>query len=188
MASHTEGSFFTVGGACGIIRKSGYEAVSIARIVGLLRHRYLTLASRLVLGGVFIFSGVAKLPNLQTFVWEVGQYHLLPPALATAYAYVLPGLELALGLLLVLGLFLRVSSAVSILVVVSFSIAKVSVLARGLDIAMCGCFGPAVTLLMPTSLAIDLVLLALGVQILLHRGEFLALGPWISQRLAQPED
>ena len=158
---------------------------AISRIGALLTHPYLTLATRLTLGGVFIFAGVAKMPYIETLVSDINQYQLLPSSLATAYAYVLPPLEIALGILLVVGQFLRISASLSGLLVLSFTIAKITALARGLDIIICGCFGPAVPLLAVQSLIIDFVLLALAVQIVFHRGEFLALGPWLSRKVAK---
>ncbi len=164
------------------------------RVEPFLRHRYFTLFSRIVLGGIFIFAGQAKLfpvkvltengtqlfPNVQTLInFEIPQYELLPHQLATAYGWTLPPLEILIGALLVLGIFLKMSSVIGGLVTFSFIIAKVSALIRGLDIAICGCFGPAVPLLSVYSLAIDFVMLALAFQIFFHRGEFLALGPWI---------
>ncbi|MCK4363046.1 MAG: DoxX family membrane protein [Dehalococcoidia bacterium] len=154
-----------------------------------LRHRYLTLASRLTLGGVFIFAGVAKMqiePSyIDSLIWEINKYNMLPHQLATAYGYVLPPLEIALGIFLVVGLFLRAGATVSGLVVLSFAIAKIQALARGLDISICPCFGDAVPLLSGYSLAIDFALLAMAVQIFYHRGDFLALGPWFSQKAAE---
>lgn len=153
-----------------------------------LRHRYLTLASRLALGGVFIFAGVAKLPYTDTLIWEINQYNMLPHQLATAYGYVLPPLEIALGIFLVVGLFLRVGATISGLVVLSFAIAKIQALTRGLDIDICPCFGPAVPLLTAYSLAIDFALLAMAAQIFFHRGDFLALSPWFSQKAAELDE
>jgi uncharacterized membrane protein YphA (DoxX/SURF4 family) len=101
---------------------------------------------------------------------------------------VLPTLEIALGILLVLGLFLRLSASVSFLVVLGFIIAKLVAFTRGLDISICGCFGSAVTLLSVHSLAIDFVLLALALQILFHRGEFLSLGAWLSAKARSGEE
>jgi len=154
----------------------------------LLLHPYLTLASRVALGGVLIFAGIAKLPYPSTLIWEINQYHILPHSLATVYGFVLPPLEIALGVFLVLGLFLRISASVSTLVVVSFIIAKIGALVRGLDISICGCFGPAVPLLTSQTLALDFVLLAPAFQILFHRGEFLALGHWLSRKAELIED
>ncbi len=156
-----------------------------------LRHSYLTLASRLALGGVFIFAGMAKLPHIDTLIWEIEQYNMLPHQLETAYGYVLPPLEIALGIFLVVGLFLRVGATISGLVVLSFAIAKIQALARGLDISVCGCFGDVVPLLAVQTLAIDFALLAMAAQIFFHRGDFLALGPWFSRKaaeLGEPEE
>ena len=155
------------------------------RVGRLLLHPYLTLVSRMGLAGVFIFAGVAKLPYIDTLIWEIKQYHILPHSLANAYGHVLPTLEIALGILLVMGLFLRISAAVSGLLVLSFTIAKIVAFARGLDISICGCFGSAGDLLALHSLIIDFVLLALALQILCHRGEFLSLGHWLSRK-AEP--
>lgn len=162
------------------------DAVGV-RIKRLVLHPYLTLVSRVVLGGVFIFTGIVKLPHIDTLIWEIKQYHILPSGLGTAYGYVLPPLEVALGVLLVVGLLARIGAAVSGALVVSFMVAKLVALARGLDIDICGCFGPAVPLLAVQSLAIDFVLLALALQVLFHRGTFLSLGSWVSAKAKSRE-
>lgn len=152
-----------------------------------LSHRYLTLATRLALGGVFLFAGAAKLGGLAEFVNLVEEYRILPQTLTQIYGFLLPGLEIALGLLLVLGIFLRASASVGILVIISFLVAKSFALYQGLEIP-CGCFGPVGGIplqLSSVSLALDVVLLAMGFQILFHRGEFLALGPWLRQKAAE---
>ena len=147
-----------------------------------LLHPYFTLLSRVVLGGVLIFAGVVKLPHTHTLIWEINQYHILPSSLATAYGYTLPPVEIVLGSLLVLGLWLKISASLSGLLVLSFTIAKIAAFARGLDIDICPCFGPAVPLLAVPSLAVDFVLLALAIQILLHRGEFLSMDALFSAK------
>jgi len=170
------------------ISEDGCHQSRAKHIGRLLLHPYLTLASRVALAGVFVFAGIAKLPYIDTLIWEIKQYHILPQDLATAYGYVLPPLEMALGILLVVGLFLRISASVSALVVLSFTIAKIVALARGLDISICSCFGSAVPLLAVHSLAIDFVLLALAFQIVFHRGEFLSLGAWLSAKAESDEE
>lgn len=152
-----------------------------SRVRNILTHRYLTLACRLMLGGVFIFAGGAKLGELHQFVNLVIAYEVLPRSLAQVYGYVLPPLELAIGAFLILGLLLRISSVVSILVLVSFAIPKGIVLSRGWHLT-CGCFGDIAVLLSSQTFVLDFVLLALASQILLHQGEFLALGPWLKSR------
>ena len=152
-----------------------------------LGHPYLTFATRLALGGIFLVAGAAKLGGLAEFVNLVEEYRILPHALAQIYGFLLPGVEIALGLLLVLGVFLRPSASVAILVVISFIVAKSFAIYQGLEIP-CGCFGPIGGIplqLSSISLALDVVLLAMGFQILLHRDEFLALGPWLRQKAAE---
>ena len=144
--------------------------------------KYLSLISRVVLGGVLIFAGILKLPNIDALIWEVEQYQILPTSLAVAYGYVLSPIEIALGVFLLLGIYLRISASISTLVVLSFTIAKISALIRGLDIDICPCFGPAVPLLLVQSLAIDFVMLALEIPLLIYKNEFLSLVYWLSAR------
>ena len=161
-------------------------AFNVARAGQILRHPYLTLVSRLGLGGTFVFSGVAKLVELEEFAELVAEYGILPHALSQAYGYSLPGLEVALGIFLVAGLFLRTNATISILILISFIIAKSVNLYRGDDIS-CGCFGTAETLSSVT-IVLGIILLALAFQILFHRGEFLSLGPWLSQKAAEQDE
>jgi uncharacterized membrane protein YphA (DoxX/SURF4 family) len=140
-----------------------------------LLHPYLTLFSRVALGGVFIFAGIAKISHTNVLIWEIKQYHILPDILATWYGRLLPPVEIVLGALLVLGVLQRISASLSGLLYLSFIISKIVAYAWGLDISICSCFGPAVPLLSTYTLAIDFVMLALALQIVLHKGEFLSL-------------
>jgi uncharacterized membrane protein YphA (DoxX/SURF4 family) len=149
-----------------------------------LLHRYFVLFSRIVLGGIFIFAGQAKMfpiANVKTLIWEINQYDMLPHQLATAYGWVLPPLEILIGSLLIAGIFLKTSAVFSGLITISFIIAKASAMIRGLDISICGCFGSAVPLLKEQSLAIDFVMLAMVAQIFFRKGEFLEFGSWIKR-------
>ena len=150
----------------------------------ILRNPYLTLFSRIALGGIFVFAGAAKIPHIvptvgASFYDEIMQYQMLPHQLATALAYALPPLEIIIGILLIFGVLLKTSSALAVLMTLSFLIAKVSALVRDLDINICGCFGSVLPLLSTQTLALDFVMLALAVQIFFHRKEFLAFGPWM---------
>ena len=149
-----------------------------------LRHSYLALFSRIMLGGIFVFAGAAKIPQIvpkegYSVFQEIMEYQILPHQLATAYAYVLPPLEVLIGVLLIAGIFQKASSALAGLITLSFIIAKMLAIVRGLHPFICGCFGSFVPMLNTYTLAIDFVMLALAAQIFFHRGEFLALGPWI---------
>lgn len=147
-------------------------------------HRYTTLLSRIVLGGIFVFAGAAKIPHIvpkdgASFFEEIMQYQILPHQLATAVAYTLPPLEIVIGLLLIFGILLKTSSVLSGLMTVCFIIAKASAMARGISIGICGCFGSLVPLLSTQTLALDFVMLVLALQIFFHRTDTLAFGQWI---------
>jgi uncharacterized membrane protein YphA (DoxX/SURF4 family) len=148
----------------------------------LLLHPYVSLFSRLVLGGIFLFAGIIKLPHIETLIWEIEQYQILPEFLVSAFGYTLPTLEITLGTLLVFGIILRASTVVSGLLVISFTIAKLTAFTRGLEIDVCPCFGPAMPLFLLPSLAIDFVLLMMVIQLLLRKGDFLSVGSWLTKK------
>src|SRR6476659_9568036 len=97
------------------------------------------LLARLVVGGVWIVAGSLKLPDPAESVRAVRAYRLLPEASVHAVGYGLPFLEIAVGLLLVLGLGTQVAAAISAFLVL-FIVGISTAWARGLQID-CGCFG-----------------------------------------------
>ncbi len=106
---------------------------------GLLGNRLLKLIARLILGGVFIYAGLAKIGSPAEFARIVANYGLLPESLAVYFAFVLPWIETALGLLLVIGLGVRKTALALSLLLVVFAGA---VLIKSLSGAAggCGCF------------------------------------------------
>jgi uncharacterized membrane protein YphA (DoxX/SURF4 family) len=98
------------------------------------------LVARLVTGGVWIAAGVLKLPDPAGSVRAVRAYELLPEAIVPTAGYLLPALELVVGVGLVLGLLTRVAALASSLLFVAFVVGIASAWARGLQID-CGCFG-----------------------------------------------
>jgi len=100
----------------------------------------LGLASRLIVGGVWVVAGLLKLPDPAENVRAVRAYQLLPEAVVPTVGYVLPVLELLLGVCLVVGLLTRVGGVVSSVLLVAFILGIALAWARGLEIE-CGCFG-----------------------------------------------
>ena len=98
------------------------------------------LIARLVTGGVWIVAGMLKLPDPAGSVRAVRAYELLPESVVPTVGYLLPALEVVVGVLLVLGLLTRAAAVVSSLLFVAFVIGIASAWARGLHIE-CGCFG-----------------------------------------------
>jgi uncharacterized membrane protein YphA (DoxX/SURF4 family) len=95
---------------------------------------------RLGLAAVWLVSGTIKaLDPDQTYV-AVRAYDVLPTPAVAIVADVLPWLELALGVLLLLGVGTRVAAGLSAVLLVLFVAGVTQAWARGLAID-CGCFG-----------------------------------------------
>jgi uncharacterized membrane protein YphA (DoxX/SURF4 family) len=121
---------------------------------------------RLVLGGVILVAGALKVTNLGQSALAVRAYQLLPYDLAGYVGYALPIIEIVIGLLLVLGLFTRISALLGALLMLAFVIGIASAWARGLSID-CGCFGGGGTIgaeqtAYPLELSRDVALLLAG--------------------------
>lgn len=101
---------------------------------------WLTLFSRLVLGIVLLVAGGLKIGNLPKSAMAVRSYEMLPIPLANFLGYTLPWIEIGLGLLLIVGVSVKISGALGALTMLAFIIAIAQAWARGLSID-CGCFG-----------------------------------------------
>lgn len=102
--------------------------------------QWIGLVARLVTGVVWVVAGALKLGHPDESVAAVKAYQLLPHSAAQFVGYLLPPLEIAIGLCLILGLLTRLSALVSALLFAAFIIGITSVWARGIEID-CGCFG-----------------------------------------------
>jgi uncharacterized membrane protein YphA (DoxX/SURF4 family) len=101
---------------------------------------WLATVARLILAGVFLYAGGSKVGDLAGSGRAVAAYDLMPAATARAVGAVLPFVELALGVLLMVGLATRLAAAVATGLLAVFIAGIVSAWARGLSID-CGCFG-----------------------------------------------
>lgn len=104
------------------------------------RVRVVGLMARLVLGVVLIWAGVAKVTSPALSARAVRAFQILPYDVAGYVGYALPVLEILIGLLVVAGLFTRLSAVVGGLLMAAFIIGISSAWIRGLSID-CGCFG-----------------------------------------------
>ena len=149
-----------------------------ARTGEILDNRWLMFALRLVLGGIFIAASVTKLQYQAEFIDTVAGYGLLPDSLVQLYGLVVPWVELFIGCCLILGIFTRFASAVSIPLTVSFVVASAYALFHPVE-GGCGCFGQLISLSHPVSLLLDAVMLAIAFLLLFGKaGErFLSLAP-----------
>ena len=125
--------------------------------------RWLRLFLRLVLGAIFVYAAWVKLREpWQVFANSVANYDVLPMWAAKLVARTLPWAEMLLGLLLISGRFLRVSSIAASALLLGFFAIMVRTYASGIQIE-CGCFGPG-DIISPRTLARDgsLLLASLG--------------------------
>lgn len=111
---------------------------------------WLSIAARLLVGGVWIAAGLLKLRDLDDSVRSVRNFQLLPEAMVPTVGRGLPVFEVLVGALLVVGLALRVTGALSALLQLAFVIGIASAWARGLQIE-CGCFGGSGSLVQDAS-------------------------------------
>lgn len=151
--------------------------------------RILSLLARLGLAVVWLFSGWAKASDPAQFVVAVRAYDLLSEDLVRPVAYTLPFIEIALGLLLVIGLGVRVTAILSVLVFLVLMGAIISSWARGLSID-CGCFGGGGAAAgvdgwdYASEIARDIGFTAMAVWLIVFPRSILALGPHSRPRLS----
>ena len=102
--------------------------------------RWTVLLLRLALGAIFIYAAWVKLRlPWQLFAMSIDSYELLPPGPVEFLARTLPAFELLLGVALIAGVWLRLTSAItSGLLIVFFSLI-VNAAIKGQEIS-CGCF------------------------------------------------
>jgi uncharacterized membrane protein YphA (DoxX/SURF4 family) len=139
--------------------------------------QFLLLMGRVGLAAVFLFAAYAKMrpqasmpwsigsvkTSLAMFAMEVDSYQLLPPGAVSRVAQLLPPFELFLGLWLLSGVAVRISTLVTTLLLAGFFAVMVRSYALHLGIN-CGCFGPGEQL-GPRTLIRDGSLLALSLAV-----------------------
>jgi uncharacterized membrane protein YphA (DoxX/SURF4 family) len=98
------------------------------------------LLARVVLGGTFLVAGGAKVRDLAESVRAVHAFQILPYEASKLVGAALPFVEMALGLLLLVGLATRLAAALSAVLQAAFIVGIAAAWIRGLRID-CGCFG-----------------------------------------------
>lgn len=98
------------------------------------------LIARLILGGVLFAAGWLKIFTPAKSQMAVRAYEVLPIWLANFLGLILPWLEIGIGILLILGIAVRVSAIIGGGLMLLFVIAISQAGLRGLSID-CGCFG-----------------------------------------------
>lgn len=135
--------------------------------------RWLLLAGRIALAGIFLAAGIAKLrePWLQ-FAVSLNTFKILPDNMLEPVARTLPWCEVALGIAILSGIARRWFSLVGALVIALFLAVLTRSFALGLQVD-CGCFGSGEAL-GPMTLVRDSTMLILAAAV--TWGEFRAGG------------
>jgi uncharacterized membrane protein YphA (DoxX/SURF4 family) len=109
------------------------------------RHRTVRLplvlytTGRLFLAAVFLYACWEKIADPAGFAEAIRNYQLLPEALVTPAALLLPWVELVCGICLLVNRWTRGAALLITILMLIFTIALGINMARGMDIS-CGCF------------------------------------------------
>jgi putative oxidoreductase len=113
-------------------------------VTGELRMKYLVLAGRLLIGGIFIYASIYKIFDPATFAVAVRNYLIIPASWSNTVALTLPWVEIVAGVFLILGIQVKPSALLTTGMLGVFLGAIIYAFSIGLDID-CGCFGSAAT-------------------------------------------
>jgi uncharacterized membrane protein YphA (DoxX/SURF4 family) len=101
---------------------------------------WLTLLLRLILGGVLLVAGALKVTDPYSSATSVRAYQILPVDLANFLGFVLPFAEVAIGIFLIVGIWVRLNAIAGGALMIMFIIAISQAWIRGISLD-CGCFG-----------------------------------------------
>jgi putative oxidoreductase len=108
-----------------------------------LPFRVIRISLRTGLAILFLFAATTKLIDPAEFAQQIANYQLVPWPVAAILAVFLPALEFCLGLALLLGRLEKGALIWAATLLIIFTGALVTAVARGLSID-CGCFGRSV--------------------------------------------
>ncbi len=166
-----------------------------ARLMGRDWRDWVGLAARLVLGIALFYAGALKVGRLESNVTQVALYQLpIPGWSVTLIGYAQPFVEMAIGLLLIIGLFTRISAALGAIAMAVFIAGIAWAWSHGLQID-CGCFSiggelpeGAQTKYVQDILR-DLGLMACGIWLWVRPASALAVDTWLlAPATVQPDD
>ncbi len=89
---------------------------------------------------LFVVAGFSKIIRIQTIVFEVHSFQILPVFVVVPIAFAIVAAETIFGTALMVGLFTRIDAAVISTLTAAFIVAIGINLIRG-NIVACGCFG-----------------------------------------------
>ena len=144
---------------------------------------WLSLLMRLAMVAILVAAAVPKMTDLGQSVRAVRAYRLLPEPLVPFIGTALPFLELALAIVLFVGLFTRAASIVWLIMMAAFMTGVIWVWTHGYSID-CGCFGgggdvTASETNYPVHMAERLLFVAMGTFLAVFPRSALSIDAWI---------
>jgi len=125
----------------------------------------LSYLARVIVGALFIASAFAKAMVFNTVITEIIHYQLIPEALAVPGALALLAAEFALGIFLIIGYRIKITTWATIGLLFLFLLVKISAVARGIE-ACPSCFGTFLVLPIEVVFAINLLMTGLLIYVL----------------------
>ena len=102
--------------------------------------RWASPVARVILAAVLAWAGLAKIPDPDAAVRAVRAYQIVPGMFVVPIAWSVPFVEIAIALLLAVGISGRAAPTVAAILFALFAIGIAQAWARALQIS-CGCFG-----------------------------------------------
>ena len=98
------------------------------------------LLFRIIVGGIFIYAGILKINDLQSFELSIRNYQILNDPWVGILAMTLPPLEIILGISILIKFLYQGALLIACMTMSVFIASLLSLLARNIDIN-CGCLG-----------------------------------------------
>jgi len=156
----------------------------------ILHSKWLALASRILLGAIFILAASLKLSDIKlnsvNVVYEYGILPVEPVDLAAIAGYILPFAELFVGVTVILGLVTRLAALGGGLLGLSFVIGEGIVLLQGRDLN-CGCFPGLMGTMVSQTIYLSIALILLSAIVFFSRNRnFFSISGIIEKRNSAP--
>jgi uncharacterized membrane protein YphA (DoxX/SURF4 family) len=147
------------------------------------------ISASIILGLIFLAAATGKFfATHQLLATEIHLQMFMTAQMASLVSNTVPWLELAFGLLLIIGIFAKLAAALSLPLIAGFIFTNGWLIAHGLSYEPCGCLGIVEKLLnvkLSTldSLVFDIILLALvAVVLAYYPDKFIKRQPWFVRR------
>lgn len=106
----------------------------------ILKNKYLVTIFRVLFATIFIFAGIEKIADPESFAVSIENYRLVPIWSVNFFAILIPWIEVVAGILLLFGYQIKDNMILLNGLLIIFTIMIIIAVLRGLDIN-CGCFG-----------------------------------------------